>query len=505
MKKITALIMAAITVLGIFAFSINSSALFDSGEVTKNLRSKIYYMENLDEGTVFFEKNSEEKTPPAGFVKILVALVALEKWGNLEGTVTVTEKNLDLIGYDYTVRTADYEAGEVVSKRELFDCLMVYSANDVASIIAYEISGSSEAFIKEMQALITKIGCTSTVINSLTGFDREGQYTTAKDIAKIIKYALNYPAFAEAFSKQEVTLKATDKNEERVYETDNYMTMSSVGDYYHSSVTGGKVTGTDAAGECAAVISNQDGYSYLTVVMGGTYVDIDQDEYEENTGMTDACDMITWVYDNIRYRVIVSPEETVKVVDVVAGKGTDKLRLIPEKETSALVPSKATPASVMLEIVEGTMKDPVVAPVKEGEVVAQAKVYYANQELTTINLVAASDVRLSFFGLIMSGIKSIVGSGPFLVISLILAIAAIAVFVMNFLDYYKKNKGDLSFITDKVKKAVPASVSSKTKKKTSVADPSVKKAARPASQGRGSLASYQSRNLNSDKKTEDKK
>lgn len=436
MKKVTALIICLLTVLSLF--SVSAQALFDSGSVTSQMKSKIYYMESLDEGTVFFDKDSDKKTPAAAFIKIIAAIVAIEKWGNLEGNVKITKESLSLVKYDYGVRVASYKAGETVSKRELFDCLVVHSANDAASIIAYEISGSLDDFIKEMQELTKKIGCTSTVVKNITGFDEEGQYTTAADVAKIIKYGLNYPLFSEAFSQKSVTLKATDQNEERTFNASNKMTNSSISDYYHSSVTGGKQTSTDDAGECIAVVSNKDGYSYLAIVMGGMLTNIDNDDANENTCMTDAQKMLNWVYNNIRYRVIVSPAQTVEVVPVTAGKGVDTLRLVPEKETSALVPSKATPASVMFEVVEGTLPEKIIAPIEAGKIIAQARVYYAGQELTTINLVAGSDVKLSFPGLVMSGIRAVVGSTVFLIISLILSVIAVAVFLFNYLDYNKK-------------------------------------------------------------------
>ena len=432
MKKLLSLLIAVLLIFS--AFSASASALFDSGAVTDNLKSEIYYMENLDEEKVFFSKNSEERTPAAAFVKIIACLVALEKWGNLEGSVTVTQESLSMITYDYGVRVASYKEGEVISKKELFDCLLIYGANDAASIIAYEISGTIIGFINEMQAMCDKIGCTSTVVKNLTGFDVDGQYTTASDVAKIIKYAVKYPAFSESFAADKVVLKATDQNEERTFTSSNKMTNAAISDYYHSSVTAGKQTSTKKAGECIAVVSSKDGYSYLTVVMKGKRTDIDNDTVDENTCMTDAKKMLDWVYDNIRYRAIVSPTQTVEIVDVVAGKGTDSLRLIPEKETSTLVPAKATPASVMIEIVEDSMPKKLVAPIKAGKVICQAKVYYAGLELATVNLVAANDVKLSFVGLIMSAIKSVIGSTFFLVLSLILSVAAIGVFVFNLLD-----------------------------------------------------------------------
>ena len=438
MKK---LISFFVVFLMIFALTAPSAeALFDSGTVTSQLLSDIYYLENLDEGTVFFEKNSTVQTAPAGFVKLLAAIVAIEKWNNLDGDIKITEKNLNLLDYEDGMTTALYEEGEVVSKRELFDCLVAYSANDALSIIAYEVSGSLAQFVADIQALVVKIGCTSTTIKNIHGFDEEGQLTTAADVAKIIKYGLQYPAFNEAFSAQEITLKETEYNEERTYQASNKMQNAAIADYYHSSVTGGKQTSTNLAGECIAVISNADGYSYLTIVMGGRMEDIDDDYYDENTSMTDAQQMLDWVYENIRYKVIATPDQTVATVDVVAGQGTDKLQLVPEKETSALVPAMASPASVMFEFAEGQEVESIVAPVEAGDIITQADVFYAGQKLTTVNLVASETVKLSFGGLVSSFVKRIVGSVFFLILTFIAAAVAVLRFALDVKDFFDKDR-----------------------------------------------------------------
>ncbi len=416
------------------------SGLFDSDAVTSQLDSNIYYMENLDEGTVFFDKDSEKKVPLAGFAKVLAAVVAIEKWGNLDGSIKLTEAHLNVFEYELGMLVALYEEGETVSKKELFDCLVIYSANDALSAIAYDVAGTEEKFLAEMQSLVAKIGCTSTVVKNLHGFDTEGQYTTARDVAKIIKYAVKIPAFTEAFALDEITLKATDKNEQRTCYGTNQMLNPAVADYYHSSVIGGRQTSTDLAGECIAVVSNADGYSYLTVVMDGRYEDIDDDGYDENTSMTDAQKMLDWVYENIRFKVVATADQVVSTVDVVAAKGDGKLHLIPEKEVSALVPVSAGPASVMFEIAEGTAPEKLVAPVKAGDIIAQANIYYAGHKLKTINLVAKENVKLSFGGLILTGAKAVFGSVVFIIITFIAAFIATLKFVLDLKDYFDKER-----------------------------------------------------------------
>ena len=441
MKKFICFLLTAV-ILSTLAI-MPSSALYGSGEATKDLHSDVYYLESLDEGTVFFDKDSDKTMPVAGFSKIISAVVALEKWQNLDGEITITKESLSVVKYGYGYKTALYKAGETVTRKELFDCLVVYSANDALSVIAYDTYGTEEEFINQMQALCDKLGCTSTVIKNLTGYDTEGQYTTAADVAKIIKYAWSLPAFAETFALQSVTLAATEFNSERYYTSGNKMMNSGISDYYHPSVVAGKYTTTDEVGECIAVVSNQDGYSYLTVVMGGRLENIDTDEINENTAMTDTKRMLEWVYSNIRYRTVVVPTQTVAMVTVTAGKDADTLRLVPESEISALVPANATPDSVKFTVIEGPADNKVSAPVKAGDIIAKAEVEYSGIKIATVNLVAANNVEMSFTGLFMSGVSSVLSSKIFVIVVAILTLVAIAVFLLNLLEYRKKLRGDV--------------------------------------------------------------
>ena len=438
MKRITAVLCAAIVLLGLF--EIAAFANFNGQEeAVKDLASEIYYMVSLDDGTELFSKNETKQTAPAAFVKLLAAVVAIEKWTNLDETVDVTEDALSLVQYDYGVRTANLRDGESYTRRQLIDTLIVYSANDAASVIAYTISGSLEAFVQLMNETAQKIGCTDTHVVNLTGFDTEGQHTTAKDVAALIRYANQQPVFAQAFSANSVTLPETYHNNERTYNADNKMRVAAISDYYHASVNGGKATATTQAGECVAVTTSQDGYAYICVVMQGRLSDVDGDGVNENTALTDAKKLIAWTYDNIRYRVIATEKQTVQVVHVTAARDGDTLRLVPEKETSALVPSKASSSSVLIEPVAGTMPEKLTAPIRQGDVICQAKVIYADQEIATINLVAANDVRLSMFRLFMTNLRRVLSSTAFILLELA-GLLVLVLYIALVIAKYKKAK-----------------------------------------------------------------
>ena len=452
MKKFFAFIISVLTITSVLSVGLCASADFNNEkDAVKGLSSEIYYMVSLDDETELFSKNAEKKVAPAAFAKIIGAMVAIEKWGNLEEEVKITDKSLGLMEYEYGIKTVSLKAGETYTKRQLIDAVLIYSANDAASVIAYELSGSAAAFVTEMNEFAAKIGCNNTKLVNFHGFDEKGQYTTAKDIATLIKYAENSPVFAEDFNADEMTLPATSQNEERTYTATNKMKNVAISDYYHSSVVGGKQTSTDEAGECIAVTTSQDGYSYLAVVLKGKLKDIDKDGVDENTAVTDAKQLINWIYENVRFKVIATVNQTISVVKVVAGRNSDTLRLVPEKETSALVPAKASSSSVLITPIEDTLPDKLVAPIKAGDVICQAKVYYAEQEITTINLVAANDVKLSLFRLAMNGLANVLSSTLFIILEVV-ALIGVVLYVAFIIMNKTKKKPNLKVVKGTGKK-----------------------------------------------------
>ena len=131
---------------------------------------------------------------------------------------------------------------------------------------------------------------------------------------------------------------------------------------------------------------------------------------------------------------------------------------MPEKETSALVPSNVTPASVMLEVVRESVKKDITAPVEAGEVLGQAKVYYAGAELATVNLVAAQTVERSFTGFIMSKLSDLVGSTGFMVLTILLFFAAAGYLGLIMSRFYGWDKKLVAVMAEKnggAKKTTP--------------------------------------------------
>ena len=90
MKKSFSLFLVITMIITMLSVSFSVGATYADSKVTDKLYSQVYYLQSLDNDTVFFEKNADKKMPAAAFIKLIASVVAIEKWGNLEEKVTVT-------------------------------------------------------------------------------------------------------------------------------------------------------------------------------------------------------------------------------------------------------------------------------------------------------------------------------------------------------------------------------------------------------------------------------
>ena len=161
------------------------------------LSAKAAIITNFETGEVLFAKGENERLPAASVVKIMTALVALEK-NKLSDTFTVSEKAAK-VGENSMVLSQ----GEKLTLRELLYGLMLVSGNDAAVTIAEGVSGSEEAFVGLMNDKAKKLGLKNTKFINASGLDMDGdsQYSTAYDLS-VIAHTLweNHPEIREITS-----------------------------------------------------------------------------------------------------------------------------------------------------------------------------------------------------------------------------------------------------------------------------------------------------------------
>jgi D-alanyl-D-alanine carboxypeptidase len=79
--------------------------------------------------------------------------------------------------------------------------LIVQSANDVAVMLAEAVAGSTDAFVARMNETAQKLGMTRTHFENVNGLPQEGQFTTARDLAKLTRAIIvEFPEYADFFA-----------------------------------------------------------------------------------------------------------------------------------------------------------------------------------------------------------------------------------------------------------------------------------------------------------------
>ena len=216
-------------------------------------------------GQILYERNSDERLYPASLTKILTAIVVMEN-ADLSQTATISEAALNSVEYGYV--TSNLKSGDTLTIEELLNILIVSSANDVAVVLAENISGSVDNFCALMNQTATKIGCTNSNFVNPNGTHNENHYSSAHDLALIGKYALKYDKLKEIFKKTSFTLEGKNIT----YATTNEMLLSWNKNYYENTL-GMKTGFTTPAGYCLVSYAQKDGLDLISVVLNSSTSD----------------------------------------------------------------------------------------------------------------------------------------------------------------------------------------------------------------------------------------
>ncbi|MBE6541199.1 MAG: D-alanyl-D-alanine carboxypeptidase [Ruminococcaceae bacterium] len=206
-------------------------------------------------GDVIYEKNSHAILPMASTTKIMTALVALEN-SDIAKKVKISPAACGVEGSSIYLKE-----GEELFLEDLLYALMLESANDAAAAIAYEISGSIDAFADLMNETAAKIGLSDTHFTNPHGLDNEAHYTTAADLAKLTSYALQNPLFRKIVSTKKKEIPMNNGDGTRVLVNHNKLLRLS------DDVIGVKTGFTKRSGRCLVSAAERDGVCVIAVTL----------------------------------------------------------------------------------------------------------------------------------------------------------------------------------------------------------------------------------------------
>ena len=254
---------------------------------------------------ILYSKNEAAKMYPASTTKILTAILTIEN-SNLDDVVTVPYEAISSIPSGYAV--AALQVGEQLTVNQLLQVMLVHSANDAANVLAYHVSGSLDSFVELMNKKVEELGLKNTHFTNPSGMHNENHYSTAYDLAIIMKYCMKDSTFRNLSTLKYCTIPTTNKYDVRVFNTTNelliYDTREVDSNYYYKYAIAGKTGYTTQAKNCLVSVANKGDLELICVVLSDGL-------YPNNLSAK-------FVDTNTKYRLSVNPTvgTTNKVTDL---------------------------------------------------------------------------------------------------------------------------------------------------------------------------------------------
>ena len=383
-------------------------------------KGAILYELNTD--TVLLEQDADARLYPASTTKLMTALVAME-YGNPEDIITVPAAAVDGL---FELGSASYLlAGEEISFMDLMEYMLIASGNDAANAMAIHISGSISAFADLMNNRAQELGCTNTHFVNPHGLHDEEHYTSARDLLRIAKAAMENPTIAEIVAKDEVVLPITNKHPQTTtkYTTNYLISRKSTREYYYEGAIGIKTGTTTPAGLCLVAACVKGDYTYYTVVLGA-----EKGENGERNQFIETAKLFDYGAENFSQQVMLSSSEPIAEVPVRLSNEKDSIVVTPSENITAMLPNAFETSDLTMKY---TVEESVAAPVQAGDVLGKLTVSYEGKTWQ-LDLVASSDAARSTVLYILDRITGFFASTAFKIIvaSIVALIVILVVYVI---------------------------------------------------------------------------
>jgi serine-type D-Ala-D-Ala carboxypeptidase (penicillin-binding protein 5/6) len=348
-------------------------------------KAKHAILMNADADLIFFEKDADAIMPPASMSKLMTLAVVFRelKAGHikLDDQFKVSEHAWREGGAPSGSSAMFAPLNSTVSVEDLIRGVTVQSGNDACIILAEGISGSEDAFAKEMNKYAKEIGLTKSHFVNSTGLPADGHVMTARELALLADYLIKqYPEYYHYFGEKEFQYgkwRFTNRNP---------LVFEDLG------VDGLKTGFIEEAGYGLVASAVRDNQRVIMVVSG---LNTKKEREEEPRKL------LEWGFKSFKpYRLFDQGE---KVSDALVWGGTRHYVPLVGNENIDIILPFNTSGQVTAQIV---YDGPIKAPIRKGAQVATLRVTAADTKATNdIPLYAGEDVGQSNFA--MRGLDSL--------------------------------------------------------------------------------------------------
>ena len=301
-----------------------------------------------DTGTILYEKNVDEKLPPASITKVMTLLLIMEAIER--GEIKLTDK----------VRTSERAAsmggsqiflqpGEEMTVEDMIKGIAIASGNDASVAMAEHLAGTEEVFVNRMNQRAKELGMNHTHFVNSNGLPAADHYSTAKDIAIMSRELLKHDLITKYTGTYQDYLRKDTANPFWLVNTNRLVR-------FYEGVDGLKTGYTGEAKYCLTATAKRNNMRIIAVVMGVPDV---------KTRNNEISTMFNYAFAHYQVKPMYQKGETVKSITVDKG-AQPNVNVVTPHAVSLLMKRGESVDDFKEEVV---LEQTVAAPVKKNQVV----------------------------------------------------------------------------------------------------------------------------------------
>jgi D-alanyl-D-alanine carboxypeptidase (penicillin-binding protein 5/6) len=315
-------------------------------------------------GTVACARQADKERSIGSTTKLMTALLTLEE-AKLSDTFKASSYRPSPIESQIGL-----QPGERMKVSDLMRGLLLESGNDAAMTLAQGVSGSTKAFVKDMNGRARKLGLTHTHYDNPIGLDGPGNYSSARDLVTLATVLRTNAFFKKIVDSPSGTLKTGDHP--RTFRNRNTL----IGKFPY--VNGVKTGHTRGAGYVLVGSASRNGVQLVSAVLATP---------SEAARDADTIAAYKWAFPRFqRIRAVIEgrPMATAKI----RYRSGAELKLVPDRTVRRIV-QRGHRDAVSLKVDAPSVVE---GPIRSGQRLGQVQVRQGGKTVATVALIAQAAV-----------------------------------------------------------------------------------------------------------------
>ncbi len=339
-----------------------------------NIDAKTAILQDYLSGEILYEKEPDMSIYPASMTKIMTSIIAFDliKKGqlSLDEKFIVSENAWRLANAGYS--SMFIMVGDEVSVENLLKGIIIASGNDACVTLAEGIAGSEEEFAVMMTSKAKEIGMNNTNFSNASGINDPDNYSTARDILIMSNYLIkNFPDYYAYFAEKEFTWDRTGGDP---------ITQGNRNPLLYKNM------GADGIKTGYLAVEK---YSLASSVIrnGRRLIAVGSGFNSKKSRSRQSARLLTYGLTNFDTIEIFNKKNSFQEVDVWLGKKNTLKTHFNTNIYKTIQKARLRNLKVVLEY-EG----PVKAPIKKDQKVGIVKIYYKDELIETLDLLASESI-----------------------------------------------------------------------------------------------------------------